>query len=76
MGVSSIYEFRKHADIRIARRARTIAALARVISERSVSPGLRNTLWTQARRLEHLVRIRLAETTAMGEADGDENQSE
>lgn len=71
-----IYEFRKHADIRIARRARTIAALARVISERSVSPGLRNTLWTQARRLEHLARIRLAETTAMGEADGDENQSE
>jgi hypothetical protein len=54
----SIYHVRKHADIRIARRANTIAALARVISERSVSSGLRRTLLTQARRLEHLARTR------------------
>lgn len=41
----SIYEHRKHADIRIARRASTIANLARVISERSGSQGLRRTIF-------------------------------
>ena len=55
---TSIYEHRKHPDVRIARRASTIAALARVISERDVSQGLRRTLVTQARRLEHLARQR------------------
>ena len=43
-----LYEQRKHPDVRIARRATTIAALARVISEREVSKGLRRTLMTQA----------------------------
>jgi hypothetical protein len=56
-----LYSLRKHADVRIARRANTIAALARVISERDVSKGLRRTLLTQARRLESLVRQRLSE---------------
>ena len=56
---SPIYERRMHPDIRIARRASTIAKLAQVISERQVRPGLRNTLLTQARRLEHLARRRL-----------------
>lgn len=56
-----IFEHRKHADIRIARRASTIANLARVISERSVSDGLRRTLATQARRLERLASARLKE---------------
>ena len=56
-----LYELRKHPDVRIARRANTIAALARVISERDVSIGLRRTLLTQARRLELLSRQRLAE---------------
>ncbi len=55
----ALYVKRKHADVRIARRASTIAALARVISERDVSPGLRMTLLTQARRLELLARERL-----------------
>lgn len=55
----SVYELRKHPDIRIARRASTIATLARVISERNVSKGLRQTLLTQARRLERLAKIRL-----------------
>jgi len=55
----SIYEHRKHSDVRIARRSSTIAALARVISERDVSKGLRRTLLTQARRLERLARQRL-----------------
>lgn len=56
---NGIYDRRKHADIRIARRASTIAKLALVISERKVKPGLRATLLTQARRLEHLARQRL-----------------
>lgn len=50
---------RKHPDIRIARRATTITSLARVISERKVSRGLRQTLITQARRLERLAEERL-----------------
>lgn len=57
----SLYDARKHADVRIARRATTIANLARVISERAVSPGLRRTLHTQARRLERLSAQRLEE---------------
>lgn len=59
-----IYERRKHPDIRIARRANTIANLARVISERSVSKGLRLTLLTQARRLELLASRRVGEIGA------------
>jgi len=57
----SIYRQRKHPDVRIARRASTIANLARVISERNVSGGLRRTLLTQARRLERLAEQRLKE---------------
>jgi hypothetical protein len=57
----SIYSQRKHPDIRIARRAMTIANLARVISERYVSSGLRRTLLTQARRLERLAAQRVKE---------------
>jgi hypothetical protein len=56
-----IYVHRKHPDIRIARRATTIANLARVISERDVSNGLRRTLLTQARRLESLAGQRIKE---------------
>ncbi|MCX6992921.1 MAG: GIY-YIG nuclease family protein [Kiritimatiellaeota bacterium] len=57
----SIYSQRKHPDVRIARRATTIANLARVISERDVSAGLRRTLLTQARRLERLAAQRVKE---------------
>lgn len=56
---AELYELRKHPDVRIARRASTVAALARVISERDVSPGLRKTLLTQAQRLERLAAKRL-----------------
>lgn len=49
-----LYELRQHPDVRIARRATTIAALARVISERDASKGLRRTLVTQAHRLHAL----------------------
>lgn len=59
---------REHPDIRLARRARTIANLARVISERSVRPGIRRTLWAQARRLEYLAKTRLEEI----ESDADQ----
>jgi hypothetical protein len=57
----SIFRQRKHPDVRIARRATTIANLARVISERDVSDGLRRTLLTQARRLERLAAQRVQE---------------
>lgn len=57
----SIFPQRKHPDVRIARRATTIANLARVISERDVSNGLRRTLLTQARRLERLAAQRVHE---------------
>lgn len=60
----ALFEARKHPDVRIARRASTIASLAKVISERDVSPGLRRTLVTQARRLEHLAASRFAEFAA------------
>ena len=59
-----IFPNRKHPDIRIARRANTIASLARVISERKVSKGLRRTLLTQARRLERLAAERLKDSPA------------
>lgn len=56
-----LFAVRQHPDVRIARRASTIASLAKVISERDVSGGLRRTLLTQARRLELLARQRLAD---------------
>jgi hypothetical protein len=52
---------RKHPDVRIARRANTISDLAKVISERNPSKGLRRTLVTQARRLERLAADRHGE---------------
>ena len=56
-----LFAERQHPDVRIARRAQTIASLARLISERVVSPGLRTTLHVQAQRLEHLALTRLAD---------------
>ncbi len=68
----SIYPHRKHPDMRIARRASTIAALARVISERRVSRGLRQTLLTQAKRLERLAAERLKDfPTEVADDEGD-----
>jgi len=67
-----IYPVRKHPDIRIARRANTIASLARVISERKVSKGLRRTLLTQARRLEKLAAERLKDFAGKYEEEGEE----
>lgn len=56
-----VYTRRLHPDLRVSRRASTIAKLAQVISERSVRSGLRKTLVTQACRLEHLAERRLNE---------------
>ena len=67
-----IYPARKHRDIRIARRANTIASLARVISERKVSKGLRRTLLTQARRLEKLAAERLKDFAGKPEEEEEE----
>lgn len=58
---ADLRRMREHPDIRLARRARTIANLARVISERSVRTGIRRTLWAQACRLEYLAKTRLEE---------------
>ncbi len=58
---NAVYDLRKHPDIRIGRRASTIANLGRVISERAMSFGLRRTLFTQAKRLERLAEQRLLE---------------
>jgi len=66
-----IYPERKHPDVRIARRASTIANLARVISERKVARGLRATLLTQAKRLERLAAGRLDE---FPKSSDDENE--
>ena len=68
---ADIFPHRKHPDIRIARRANTIASLARVISERKVSRGLRQTLLTQAKRLERLAAERLKDFRP-GENEDDE----
>lgn len=52
---------RGHADVRIARRAETIARLAAVAHERGeVSAGLRRVLVVQAIRLAYLAATRLA----------------
>ncbi len=67
-----IYPVRKHPDIRIARRANTITRLARVISERKVSKGLRRTLLTQASRLEKLAAERLKDFPGKYEEEGEE----
>ena len=67
-----IFPHRKHPDVRIARRASTIASLARVISERKVSRGLRQTLLTQARRLERLAAERLKDFPKGGSEENEE----
>ena len=48
---ADVSRLRDHPDLRIARRAATLARLAQVISERKVQKGLRRTLLAQANRL-------------------------
>ena len=65
-----VRETRNHPDVRLARRARTIANLAAVISERSVDTGIRHTLIAQAQRLESLARKRLEDIAGQDENEG------
>ena len=53
-----IMDFRSHPDVRIARRAATLARLAQIISERKVAPGLRRVLQVQSKRLLDLAERR------------------
>ena len=69
-----IFPDRAHPDVRIARRALTISLLAKNISERKVSKGLRQALLVQTRRLEDLASRRAAALSGIveGEMDSDE----
>jgi hypothetical protein len=49
---------REHPDVRIARRAQTLARLSAIISGREVAGGLRRAMVTQAERLVWLSRER------------------
>ena len=71
---SEVFALRSHPDTRIARRAETLSLLAKVISERQVQKGLRNTLLTQSKRLEWLAQTRLdaLHNQAEGPDDTDE----
>lgn len=55
-----VLRLRSHPDVRIARRAQTIAKLAQVISERDIQKhgGLRRVLLVQSQRLESLAKER------------------
>jgi hypothetical protein len=55
-----VLTLRSHLDVRIARRAQTIAKLAQLISERDIQKhgGLRRVLLVQSQRLESLAKER------------------
>ena len=53
-----VKRLRDHPDLRIARRASTLAKLAQKISERDVNPGLRRALVSQSTRLLDLAKQR------------------
>lgn len=70
-----VIRLRQHPDIRIARRAQTIARLAQIIAGRDVQVGLRRALATQAERLAWLANerfIALGGEGAVEERDVDE----
>jgi hypothetical protein len=55
---AQVRETRQHPDVRIARRAQTIARLAQIIAGRDVQVGLRRALATQADRLAWIANQR------------------
>jgi hypothetical protein len=65
----AVSKLRDHPDLRIARRAFTLAKLAQVISERKVQKGLRRTLLAQAKRLEALANSRYEHAAEIGDED-------
>jgi hypothetical protein len=64
-----VSRLRDHPDLRIARRASTIAKLAQVVCERKVHKGLRLTLLAQARRLNDLAQRRYDNSIDQDEDD-------
>jgi hypothetical protein len=68
----AVTSLRDHPDTRIARRAQTLAALAKGISERKVGLGIRRTLLTQAKRLQWLAERRLGQAPDVAEEEVDE----
>ena len=54
-----LYRERRHPDVRLARRAQTVASLSRLVAERVVQKGIRTTLLVQSKRLEALAAARL-----------------
>ncbi|WP_206751287.1 GIY-YIG nuclease family protein [Cryobacterium sp. HLT2-28] len=75
---NDIFPDRAHPDVRIARRAITVSLLAKNISERKVSKGLRQALLVQTKRLEDLAgrRADALANTAEDAADGSFDFSE
>ncbi len=69
---AAVTSLRDHPDTRIARRAQTLAALAKGISERKVGIGIRRTLLTQAKRLQWLASRRLEQAPDVAEDEVDE----
>ena len=55
-----VRKIRQHPDLRIARRAQTIARLAQIIAGRDVQAGLRRALATQADRLAWIAEKRFS----------------
>lgn len=56
----AVRKVRQHPDLRIARRAQTIARLAQIIAGRDVQAGLRRALATQAERLAWIAEKRFS----------------
>lgn len=71
---SDVREVRQHPDLRIARRAQTIARLAQIIAGRDVQAGLRRALATQADRLSWIANERF--TAVGGEAAVEQRESD
>jgi hypothetical protein len=71
-----IIKVRSHPDLRLARRAATLARLAQIISERKVGPGLRQVLLIQAKRLEWLAARRFVHFMGDVEAGHAEEEEE
>lgn len=69
---AAVTSLRDHPDTRIARRAQTLAALAKGISERKVGLGIRRTLLTQTKRLQWLAERRLGQAPDVAEDEVDE----
>lgn len=69
----AVTALRDHPDIRLARRAQTLARLAAGISERRVGHGIRQTLLTQAKRLQWLAERRLINAPDVNDVDNGSN---